>query len=242
MRFVFVIPFRNCSGFLPRCAESLLAQGHRDWVAYFRDDASSDAGLSVLPSDPRIVGQKRDERGGGLLNTHEGLVGNGLSPDDVVCLLDGDDYLVGEGALGTIADLYTRTGCLVSYGQYEYDGGSVGHCMAYKSSQFADLRSHGFMASHLRTFRFSVYMEAMRQDPDCGRYVYKDGEFFDMAWDVALMTPLLEIAGFDRVAFNPEVVYHYTQHAGNEHRVDSTRQKDCARVALAKPRFARADI
>lgn len=219
-----------------------MVQDHEDWVAYFRDDASMDEGLSVLPSDPRIVRQRRDVRGGGLLNIHEGIMSNGLVPDDVVCLLDGDDYLVGTEALGVVADLYGRTGCLLSYGQYEFDSGAVGGCRAYRRWEFDDLRSRGFVASHLRTFRHSLYLEAMRQDPSCERYIYKDGEFFDMAWDVALMTPLLEIAGFDRVAFNPEVIYHYTQHPGNEHRVDSARQQDCARVALAKRPLVRVDL
>ena len=242
MRFVFIVPFRNCAPFLLRCAESLIRQDHRDWVAYFRDDASTDEGLSVLPSDPRIVPQRREGRGGGLLNIHEGIMSNGLSSDDIVCLLDGDDYLVGAGALGVVADLYDRTGCLVSYGQYELDSGAVGHCRAYTPEEFESLRSQGFVASHLRTFRHSVYLEAMRQDPSCERYVYRDGEFFDMAWDIALMTPLLEVAGFDRVAFNPEVVYHYTQHPGNEHQVDSARQQDCACVALGKSPLSRADF
>jgi glycosyltransferase involved in cell wall biosynthesis len=242
MRFAFIVPFRNCSRFLASCAESLLCQDYENWVAYFRDDASSDAGLSVLPSDPRIVGQRREERGGGLLNMHEGIMENGLSPDNIVCLLDGDDQLVGSGVLGTISDLYERTGCLVSYGQYEDDSGQVGHCRAYRREEFANLRSAGFVASHLKTFRFSVYLEAMRQDPECERYRQADGRFFEMATDVAMMMPLLEIAGFERVAFNPVVVYRYNQHDGNEHRVDSARQNRCAREALAKPPFARLDF
>jgi glycosyltransferase involved in cell wall biosynthesis len=242
MRFVFVVPFRNCAPFLARCAESLILQDNREWVAYFRDDASTDDGLSVLPSDPRIVPQRREARGGGLLNIHEGIVSNGLSPDDIVCLLDGDDYLVGAQALETIAGLYRSRDCLVSYGQYEDESGATGHCRAYARREFDDLRSRGFVASHLKTFRHKVYMEAMRQDPSCERYMYRDGEFFDMATDVAIMTPLLEVAGFDRVAFNPEVVYHYTQHAGNEHHVNPSLQRDCARVALGKMPLSRIDL
>jgi glycosyltransferase involved in cell wall biosynthesis len=242
MRFVFMVTYRNCAPFLVRCAESLLAQDHVDWVAYFRDDASTDGGSDLLPADPRIVVQRRPERGGGLRNVHEGIVTNPMSPDDVVCWMDGDDYLVGSGALGVVAGLYRRRDCLVSYGQYETCQSGTGHCRAYTRAEFAGLRSCGFVASHLKTFRHKVYMEAMRQDPGCERYRDGDGGFFDMANDVALMTPLLEIAGFDRVAFNPEVVYHYTIHGGNESSVDSARQRDCARAALAKNPMTRADL
>jgi hypothetical protein len=173
---------------------------------------------------------------------HEGIMGNGLSPDDIVCLLDGDDRLVGSGALGTISDLYERTGCLVSYGQYEDDSGQVGHCRAYRRWEFDSLRSRGFVASHLKTFRFSVYLEAMRQDPECDRYRNADGSFFEMSTDVAMMTPLLEIAGFERLAFNPVVVYRYNQHEANEHRLNHSLQQKCKRDALAKRPFSRVEF
>jgi hypothetical protein len=217
-------------------------QSHKDWIAYFRDDASTDGGHELIPSDSRIVAQRNGPRQGGLENLPRGIMDNGLHPDDIVCLLDGDDYLVGTGALDAVANLYRERGCLVSYGQYETGDSPVGHCGAYTRSNFENLRRHGFMASHLKTFRYKAYMEAMRQDPDCSRYTDKHGKFFDMATDVAVMTPLLEVAGFDRVAFNPHVVYHYRMHPGNEHVAGYSRQKECARDALAKPPMTRADL
>jgi len=241
LRFVFVVTFRNCERFLARCADSLLLQGHRDWIAYFRDDASSEA-VSSLPKDPRIIYQRREERGGGLLNFHEALMENELVPSDVVCWVDGDDYLVGRDALDTVRLLYERTGCLLSYGQYETCQSRSGHCRAYTRDEFKRLRSCGFLASHLKTFRYSLYMEAMRQDPLCDRYLDADGRFFDMANDVSAMTPLLEVAGFERVAFNPVVVYHYTIHDGNEHSIDALRQKECVMKVMAKKPLVQADM
>lgn len=235
MRFVFVVPYRNCRAFLGECAASLLMQSHGEWVAFFRDDCSDDGGSDTLPSDPRIVVQRNASRVGGLRNMHEAIVGNSLLPDDVVCLMDGDDYLTRPDALSVVEGLYGRTGCLLSYGQYATNGSATGHCRAYTREEFSRLRGVGFLASHLKTFRHRLYMEAMRQDPGCDRYRDASGGFFDMATDVAIMTPLMEVAGFDGVAFNPEVVYGYRTHAMNEHSFDPTGQRSAAAAALAKP-------
>jgi glycosyltransferase involved in cell wall biosynthesis len=234
MRFVFVVPFRNCRPFLRECAESLLSQNHRDWVAFFRDDMSEDGGREEIPEDSRIFHQVTERRLGGLGNVHHGIVDNGLRAEDVVCILDGDDYLTRPDAMDTVARIYSERDCLLSYGQYSMNG-STGHCRAYSKREFDMIREIDFIASHLKTFRYSLYMEAMRQDPSCSRYLDSEGAFFDMAWDIALMTPLMEVAGFDRVAFNPEAIYHYRLHSMNEHQVSSSRQRRLAAEALAKP-------
>lgn len=234
MRFVFVVPYRNCRAFLGECARSLIAQSHQDWVAFFRDDCSTDGGHEEIPVDPRIVIQSTGFRLGGLGNIHRGIVENQMAKDDVVCLMDGDDYLARTDALDILSRLYSERECLLSYGQYEVDG-RTGHCHAYSRESFARIRSGNFVASHLKTFKRRLYDEAMRQDPGCSRYKDDTGSFFDMAWDVALMTPLMEVAGFERVVFNPQVVYAYRLHPMNEHSVDVNRQRRFASMALAKP-------
>ena len=234
MRFVFVVPYRNCRPFLADCARSLLTQSHGEWLAFFRDDCSDDGSSDEVPSDPRIVVQRNGTREGGLKNMHDAIVGNSLLADDVVCLMDGDDYLTRPDALSIVKLLYEETGCLLSYGQYESVGTPAGHCRPYRREEFSGLRGSGFLASHLKTYRHRLYMEAMRQDPACERYRNESGDFFDMATDVAIMTPLMEVAGFERVAFNPQVVYHYRVHPMNEHSVDVGRQRRSAEMALAK--------
>lgn len=241
MRFVFVVPFRNCRPFLRECAESLLSQTHQEWVAFFRDDMSEDGGLDEIPKDSRITHQTSESRLGGLGNVHRGIVENGLLSDDVVCVLDGDDYLTRPDALEIVARLYSERDCLLSYGQYSTNG-SPGHCRAYSRNDFDRIREIDFVASHMKTFRHSLYMEAMRQDPECLRYLDSDGNLFDMAWDIALMTPLLEVAGFDRVAFNKEVIYNYRLHSMNEHQVSSSRQRRLAAEALAKSPLRQVDL
>jgi hypothetical protein len=51
------------------------------------------------------------------------------------------------------------------------------------------------------------------------------------------MTPLMEIAGFERVKFNPDPVYYYRIHQQNDHFVDPNLQKSVADEIFAKQKF-----
>ena len=96
-------------------------------------------------------------------------------------------------------------------------GNMLGHCKAYTDEEFLNLRKGGYWASHIRTFKYKLYKELVRQDPDLLCYKDIDGNFYTITYDVAIMTPLMEIAGFDRVKFNPNPVYFYRLHEQNDH-------------------------
>jgi hypothetical protein len=65
------------------------------------------------------------------------------------------------------------------------------------------------MVSHLRTFRSSDYKEIEKQDPDFSCMKDKDGKFYRITYDVAMMYPIMEIAGYDKVKFIEKVLYLY---------------------------------
>lgn len=229
MKFVFFVPFRNRLTFLEQCVSSLLSQKKSEWRAFLLDDCSDD--IFSPPNDDRILIHRNESRIGGLMNLHLGITRASLDSDDIVCIVDGDDYLTREDALDVVGKTYEEKKCLLCYGQYETEYG-VGHCRPYSRGEFANLRGRGFIASHLKSFRYSLYEELMRLDPECIRYKDSFGNFFDASWDVALMTPMLEVAGYERTAFNPHVIYHYRQHPGNEHNENPSHQLECCRKIL----------
>jgi len=58
-----------------------------------------------------------------------------------------------------------------------------------------------------------------------------------MTYDVAIMTPLMEIAGFERIKFNPKPIYYYRLHNNNDHIVNWGLQKDIEQEIFAKNKF-----
>lgn len=235
-KFVFIISFRNVKDYIKQCAESLIAQEYQNWVAIFCDDNSNDYSISYIPKEDRFVIRSNEERITALPNIHNALVESSLHETDIVCILDGDDYLLNSKALTILNELY-QDQTLVTYGQYVRSDGGIGHCFPYSKQQFINLRQGGFRASHLKSFRYLTYKELCNQDPDLTCFKDVKGQFYKMSCDVAIMTPLLEIAGFDNVKFNSIPIYYYRTHDNNDHVINSKLQTDIANEIFAKSRF-----
>jgi glycosyltransferase involved in cell wall biosynthesis len=240
-RFVFIIPFRNVKDYISQCAMTIKGQNYKNWIAIFCDDCSTDDTLSNIPKDDRFIIRTNDSRITALPNIHYGIIDSNLNDEDIVCILDGDDFLIRPDVLDIINNLYQED-TLLTYGQYIWPNGQVGHCTPYTEDSFKNLRKGGYWASHMRTFKYKLYKELINQDDDLKCFKDRNGKFYTITYDVAIMTPLMEIAGFDRIKFNPEPVYYYRVHQQNDHFVDPTLQKSVADEIFSKPSFKRLDF
>jgi hypothetical protein len=122
-----------------------------------------------------------------------------LPPDDIVVWLDGDDWLAHDGVLSIVLHMH-RCGAWVTYGQYMTADGQRGHCARYAPR---DVRSQPWLASHLRTFRSGLMRYVDAED------LQVDGEWVTRGVDVAIMLPLLELAGHDRSMYCDTVLAVY---------------------------------
>lgn len=77
----------------------------------------------------------------------------------------------------------------------------------------------------------------MEQDPNLDCYKDSNGDMYKMTYDVAIMLPLLEIAGFDKVKFNPTPIYFYRIHPQNDYSVDPRLQYGIADEIYRKKKF-----
>lgn len=239
-RFIVIIPYRNARNYLPECLNSLLNQTYTNWLAICADDDSDDGSSEVIPEDPRFIKRRNARRLGALENIYRAIVESGLEYDDndVICFLDGDDYLLTPNALETVAQIYRqKPHCLLTYGQYVTSSGEVGTAKPYTWREFPSIRQKSFRLRHFRTFRYKLYKEFLRQDPNVEAYRDRDGQFFASAYDVAIMLPLAEIAGYPNVCFNEKPIYFYRLHALNDHVVDRNLQQRCDEEARAKRPF-----
>ena len=234
-KFVVIVPFRNCSSFIGECANSLLNQNYKNWMAIFSDDQSSDDIESKIPREERIHYRKTSSRLFPLGNIHETLMNSNLNDEDVICILDGDDHLIGNNVFGILNNLY-QDEILLVYGQYLFPWGQAGHCKAYRDSEYFEknMRTE-WLASHMKTFRYKLYKEVVRQDENLDFFRDTNGNFYTMTGDIALMTPMLAIAGFDRIRFNPTPIYQYRFHENNDHSINPSYQKQMSEEIRNKP-------
>jgi glycosyltransferase involved in cell wall biosynthesis len=227
-RFIIIIPFFNAREYIRECIDSVLAQSYTNWLAVCTDDHSEDDSSNLIPDDPRIIKRYNNQHTRQLANTYNAIINCGIDydDDDVICILDGDDRLLGPSSLEIVAEIYDRKpNCLVTYGQFIRSSGKRGHCKPYTQHEFYMLRQKSYRASHLRTFKWKLYKEFLRQDPGVLSYRDLNGSFFPMAADVALMFPLLEIAGYPNVIFNEIPIYWYRDMGGDGRAEDRSLQR-----------------
>lgn len=236
MRFVFIIPFYNVKDFIKDCYTSLLNQWNKNWIAIFADDQSTDGTVSLIPQDSRFIIKKTPYKMTALPNIHYAITESNLNDDDVICILDGDDFLLRPDSIDIINSLY-KEGALLTYGQYMWPNGSIGHCQPYNTHTFSKLRTGGYLASHLRTFKYKLYKEIINQDPNLNCYKDINGNFYKTCYDIAIMTPLMEMAGLDNIRFNSIPIYYYRLHPNNDHYLYGELQKKTEYEIFTKPPF-----
>lgn len=231
-----IIPFRNAKPYLKDCYMSLLAQKYQSFKAIFIDDCSDDGSLDSIPNHPRFIKIRSESRNYVLKNIYEVLTKFEFGEEDIIAIMDGDDYLIHEFALDIINEIYNQNDCFISFGQYLFSTGQYGHCYPYNYEEFLNLRQHDWRASHLKTFKFKIYKEFVKQDNSLKSYRDDNGNFYK-AYDVALMVPLLEISGYSKVFFNKEPLYLYRLHELNESNLDGSLQKNVQNHVNSKQPF-----
>lgn len=241
-RIVVITLFHNPGRFLARCVESLAGQDFDNFIMLFLDDASSDASADCLPSqNDRVRCFRNRLRMGASHNLHY-LLTHHCEPEDIVVCLDGDDWLACPDALSQVDACYNLHDCWVMYGQFRYVNGRRGFSEPFASADdFATAREY-WRTSHIRTFRAGLFHRISDQDPEYCCLKGDGGQWLEFAHDTALMFPLLEIAGFNRVRFNESVLYVYNdQNPLSEHNRDRKKQLEEFTRITGKPPFARTD-
>lgn len=209
----------NAGDWIERCVQSIRAQTDADWRCIVIDDGSPDdtyeRAKQAIGSDDRFVLHQADGVGSALANRAYGIAQIATDPDDVVVVVDGDDWLAHPGVLARLAEVYADPDVWLTYGSHirwrgmwrdRFGRKKRGEAREYPRS-IADrrwFRYHRFRASHLRTFRSFLWNAIRTED-------LKDeqGEWIGPAGDVADMVPMLEMAGGDRIRYLSEVLYIY---------------------------------
>jgi len=130
--------------------------------------------------------------------------------DEVIVSLDGDDWLL-PGALERVQREHDA-GALVTYGSFVYADGRPGFAAPANP---ATIRRDPWTATHLKTFRAGLLRRIQREHLQDAR-----GVWLEHARDMALMFPLIEMAG-ERAKFIPDVLCVYNYVNSTEFRGDA---------------------
>ena len=232
--FNIVVPLFNAEKYIEKCLLSIINQSHERFQVQVVDDCSSDSSYNIASSickDNKNLKIFRNTRRIGALHNINNLLSKKIKePTKTVNLLiDGDDYLYSSDVLNILEAKYLQTNCLITYGSYISSKGVKGKKYPRLIREFNLFRKYFWYASHLRTFRHDLWMALDPQD-----LLNKNQEYFSVAWDLAIMLPMLEMAG-NRQEFISDVLYAYNEdNPISDHRIRRKEQILAAREIRQK--------
>lgn len=157
----------------------------------------------------KINAWKASERLTALPNIHNAIINFCENPDDIVFILYGDDWLPSKNVLKAVYQEYEQSNCLITYGSARLSDGRKSYSSAYTEKEFKNLRMVTPKFSLPITFRKSLYLDLLGQDPNFYHFTDNKGEWFKMCSNYALAYPLLELAGLSKTSHIKEVIYVY---------------------------------
>lgn len=237
-KFKIIIPSYNCADWLHDCLQSLEDQTYKNYDAVIIDDASPDTRqretIDQFAKKNGWMALYNELHQGAMANIVRGIRQLECDPKDVVLILDGDDWLYNKEVLGKLNEIYRSGSVDMTYGQFiYYPKGRLG-CQPVPDDviEQRSYRRSLWRTSHPRTFKHYLWRAIRDEDlrDESGNYV-------PSACDVAMMFPMLEMAG-RRVKFIEEILYVYNvANPINDYKVDRKLQLKIEWYLRQKPKY-----
>jgi glycosyltransferase involved in cell wall biosynthesis len=224
-RFVFIVPCYNAEKTIARMLGSLTLQTYENWICLIRDDKSTDGTISEIQrfcnkenisfclfdkngykqsnskSDHKVVIWENDEKFWEVKNVLEMIKSDFVKDDDIICRLDGDDFLCDLCALQDINVVYNKeqVDCLWTAQRWADTWRNISQMLP----QDADVYKHPWVTSHLKTFRKNL-INGINDENFRG----SDREYIRRAGDQAIYLPVLHKS--KKRTYLQAVMYYYS--------------------------------
>jgi len=208
--FKIIIPCYNVESWIIKTISSVLDQTYENWKAIIFDDGSTDTTLekikSVLQNSPKkdkFIVKRKNINSGGILENHIYCINEMCKDDeDIIVLLDGDDWFYSNDVLQYLNEVYKDKDIWLTYGNYICINPTFNLNRPLVSTR-TYRKNLDWCTSHLKTFKYKLFKGIDRED------LYYNGHFIKMAGDMALMYPMIEMAGMKRIKFIERPLYVY---------------------------------
>ena len=158
-RFVIIMPCFNAEATITQSLMSVISQSYNNWKVIIRDDMSTDKTRAIIDNiirvfglQERIIVETNKEKKWEVRNILEMLsLSNEVNDDDIICRLDGDDWLTDLDSFAILNDTYNRTEAEVIWTGHRW--GFTDHNISNELPKDADPYEHPWVSSHFKTFR-----------------------------------------------------------------------------------------
>ncbi len=209
---VVVIPSYNNAKYYQKNLESVRTQNYDNYRVIYVNDASTDRTGELVAQYveehdlvDRFTYVENEQNKRALHNLYYAI--HSCDDEEIILTLDGDDWFSHDNVFKKINEAYQNQDVWLTYGQYQqYPNGRRGVCRAFPDNVIAknNFRGYSWISSQLRTFYAKLFKSIKLED------LMHQGKFFPAAYDVAMMFPMLEMAG-KHIRFIDEVLYIYNR-------------------------------
>lgn len=242
-RIVVITPFYNAENYISKCIESVAAQDYDNYIHVLINDLSTDDTYDIarkkidsLPSElqDRFIMIHNTENRGAVRNQIESIriyAGD----DDIVILLDGDDWLAYRNDIFTYINTLHHDGADFTYGScwsladniplisQEYPK-AIRENKTFRDHKF----NWGMPYTHLRTFRGSL-LKYESNDP----FTDETGQWYKAGGDNSVFYTAIENAS--NVVCVQEILYIYNDlNPLNDYKVNDEEQTRTAQQIVKK--------
>ncbi len=227
--FNIVVPLFNAEKYIEKCLNSIIKQSYKKFQVQIVDDCSTDSSFDIASSicskykNFAII--KNSRRLGALNNIFNLLNKKIKEPSRTIdILIDGDDYLYSGDVLNIL-------------GSHLCSKGVRGKKYPSLIRKFNLFREYFWYASHLRTFRHDLWLSVNKYD-----LLDKNRKYYSVAWDLAIMFPMLEMAGM-RQEFVKDILYVYNdENPISDHKIRRKQQILAAKEIRKKDKYCKKDF
>lgn len=245
-RLKIVVPSFNSVKYLPKTLHSIEMQRFsKPFDVCVIDDAST------LPEQRTILTHFCQKNGwqsifhstnqGALVSLVDGIQALNCQENDVIIVLDGDDWLAHDQVLTFLDQIYQDPEIYLTYGSFE---SHPPHCLniTYATPLPREVielqlyRQIPWIFQHPRTFRFHLWQRLNQED-------LKDeaGNYYKISGDRAFFYPLLEMSGFHTHFINQILYIYNLENPLNDHKIDRQEQVDVEWAIKMRKKYAPLD-
>jgi glycosyltransferase involved in cell wall biosynthesis len=240
MHFKIIIPLYNVEKWIKKCIRSVKLQEYKNFQCILIDDISTDNTKNIIENeiknDNRFHLITNTEKSYALKNIFNAINYSNPNDNDIILTIDGDDWLASKSVLDVLIKYYEQDDCLMTYGSYiEYPNGNVGKFSKQIPNHVIDnnlYRNYEWSSSHLRTCKYLLWNKIDKKD-----FLDSNGQFYKITCDLAIMFPMLEMAGH-RAKYVKEILYIYNvENVLNDHKLNNAEQIKIERKIRGKQKY-----
>lgn len=240
-KFCIVIPSYNNEEFILSNINSVFLQKYNNWKIIYIDDASTDNTLKIaykireiwkIPSERFEIFSHKEKISSPAYSFYL-AANNYCNDDDIMVHLDGDDMLAGDNVLSKLFSLYENNNIWLTFGSFLSTHGTM-RIDANKynvTKNLKNIRNSPWITSHLRTSYTWLFKKIAIED------LKYENNFIKYANDVAMMLPMIEMAGPDRSYYLEDILYLYRIHSNNIFKSGRELQSQLEKYIRSKPSY-----